>query len=226
MRRILFFTVFLFSFSAFAQSMQNCNPTLDSNTVIIKSDTTFSCSYGEFLICPGVKVTYNDNSCNAIFYLEPNAQLIFDSLNSYGYSSVWSKSTSMFDANFTQYMNLHHENGSVLKDTNVNITQNFFCNSITYNYSKLPGGVSGCPTTGRKEFSLSNIEFEVYPNPAKNYIQINTSMVNYTATLYNSLGEVIWKGNSNYIELNQPEGIYYLQIENLGKRLTKKIVIY
>ncbi len=75
--------------------------------------------------------------------------------------------------------------------------------------------------------------FNIYPNPAKNYIKILTPSVNNIThmTLVNTMGTVVLKkkflsGIFNIISLNNlPPGIYFVIIENEFITQTKKLMV-
>jgi hypothetical protein len=61
----------------------------------------------------------------------------------------------------------------------------------------------------------------VFPNPAYNIIQIKTTLPEYTCTLYNPQGQMIYQ-NQNAKEMNLAEltaGLYFLTIKNIDGQL-------
>ena len=230
MKSIILSLILLLTYSFYSTAQRNCTPVLDSNTLVVKRDTTLiSCSAPySILVCQGVKVFNSNPSCTNHFYLENNAKLTLDSNNFPGSLMVWAKIQSTLDANFQSVLNLNHQTGTYLVDTNgsLNSSQTHLCPTLTFDYSKLPGGVSGCgTTTGINKIKLSKFSFEVYPNPANEVINIKTNLDNYTLKLFNALGKLVWTGSSSRIEIKYPKGVYYLKIENGENSLTKKLII-
>ncbi|MGB1039569.1 MAG: T9SS type A sorting domain-containing protein [Flavobacteriales bacterium] len=230
MKSIILSTLLFYAFSFSGISQRNCSPVLDSNTLVIKSDTTLTSCNAPYsiLVCQGVKVFNSNPSCTNHFYLENNAKLTLDSNNFPGSLMVWAKIQSTLDANFQSVLNLNYQTGTYLLDTNgsLNSSQTHLCPTLTFDYSKLPGGVSGCgTTTGINKVELSKFSFEVYPNPANEFINIKTNLDNYTLKLFTATGKLVWTGTSKKIETNYPKGVYFLKIENAENRLTKKVII-
>ncbi len=89
-----------------------------------------------------------------------------------------------------------------------------------------------CPnpcTVGIEENNLSNIT--LFPNPTTGAISIDLGELktNLTTTLTNSLGQIIFTQQyetTDFINLNiaDPKGIYFLQLESEGEITTQKIV--
>ncbi|MEO1257841.1 MAG: T9SS type A sorting domain-containing protein [Bacteroidota bacterium] len=81
---------------------------------------------------------------------------------------------------------------------------------------------------------VNNLEFNIYPNPAKNYVyfEINDlKLRNSTFSLYNTLGQIVINGTidngRNKIELNNLQnGTYFLQIRNGDKIGVKKLFVF
>jgi hypothetical protein len=75
----------------------------------------------------------------------------------------------------------------------------------------------------------TKLDFEVYPNPAKDIIQIKTPNSNaLKVQLISISGEVIHKGNSDSIDISKyPSGIYIIQIQDLSSGLIgrQKLII-
>ncbi len=84
-------------------------------------------------------------------------------------------------------------------------------------------------SVGIEESNLSKLS--LYPNPTtgKFTIDLGVAKQNIKATLTNSIGQVILSENytsTNFINLdiNAPNGIYFLQLESDGEVITKKII--
>ncbi len=109
---------------------------LPAETVIVSSDTIIACAEfnTHFLICSGVNVEFADNSCFNTFYIEPGAHL---TLTGYGYSTVYAREDSYFDANFVNFQFLYYSNNANIYDTvspssPANLHE---CNNMNFDYS-------------------------------------------------------------------------------------------
>jgi phosphatidylserine/phosphatidylglycerophosphate/cardiolipin synthase-like enzyme len=84
-------------------------------------------------------------------------------------------------------------------------------------------------SVGVKSVTTSN-QFNCYPNPLKNQLNIETGDLNeYTFSLISSLGNTVMKsemckGNVS-LNLELENGIYFLQINSLTGKTTKKIIV-
>ncbi len=74
--------------------------------------------------------------------------------------------------------------------------------------------------------NLSNEVFSIYPNPAKDFIEINTSE-NFNLSIYNSVGErVLFAENKNLISIALlPSGIYWVDIKTKHRNYSHKFII-
>lgn len=106
-------------------------------------------------------------------------------------------------------------------------------NDITY--GRLPNGVGNfnylLPTPGANNQQLAGSEKEdsfdvsIYPNPATDWIQINTEQeVNAAIQLYNLNGQIVLEdqmvGNYHHLEVSHlPKGNYILRIGKMAKKL-------
>lgn len=67
---------------------------------------------------------------------------------------------------------------------------------------------------------------KVYPNPAKEYIQIQSNKAVQQNALINVFGQIVYRGTSNYIDVSSlAAGVYFLKLEFEDQVLTKKIVV-
>lgn len=110
----------------------------------------------------------------------------------------------------------------------LNINQSTTTFSTTTTRATLATGNSAFLTIGLKENSSNTINFNVYPNPAINSINV-TLENNKTAesiTLINTLGQQLKTTlNSNEIKVfDIPKGIYYLEVKT-GNQIGRKPVI-
>lgn len=112
---------------------------LPAETIILSSDTTLQCvgTFHHYLICSGVNVTYNDNSCFSTFYLEPSSHLTFTETG-YGYATVYAREGSYFDANFVQFESLYYSSEANILDTaspSSPFNSIHECDEMTFDYS-------------------------------------------------------------------------------------------
>ena len=100
---------------------------------------------------------------------------------------------------------------------------------MDYFFKVISGETGGTPysfTIGINE--LSNLNFKIYPNPAKDFISIEY-LENYDYQLVNSLGQVILLGKnekSNIDITSISTGIYFLKITNEnGNSGVKRVIV-
>ncbi|MEO8146382.1 MAG: T9SS type A sorting domain-containing protein [Bacteroidia bacterium] len=103
--------------------------------------------------------------------------------------------------------------------TQNNCTDTSFCYSIT--------------VTGINENTYGS-NLDIYPNPCNGVFSISTAELNYSTTMYDILGNIIYEGkNEKTINLAaQPKGIYFIKVitpstnaKNLGEVYSQKIII-
>ena len=71
-------------------------------------------------------------------------------------------------------------------------------------------------------------QFKLYPNPVKEQftIQLNQGLELKKVNIYNSLGQFISSTTKKTINtINLSQGIYFIEIETLKGKATKRIVI-
>jgi hypothetical protein len=84
--------------------------------------------------------------------------------------------------------------------------------------------------SGTKDFTGLNdlseeSKIKVYPNPTSDKIEISNVM-NPEVEIFNNIGELVLKANSNSIDLSHlNEGIYTIKIQNEHSIITKKISV-
>lgn len=105
----------------------------------------------------------------------------------------------------------------------------FYYIRMDYYFKVISGETGGTPysfTIGINE--LSNLDFKIYPNPAKDFISIDY-LENYEYQLMNSLGQVLLSGKnekSNIDISSIPVGIYFLKITNeVGNYGVKRVIV-
>jgi Secretion system C-terminal sorting domain/Calcineurin-like phosphoesterase len=102
----------------------------------------------------------------------------------------------------------------------------------TRTYTSLPAGCTGTPPTDsiRRVCNIATTSdfVSVFPNPAKTVINLrfNTSITNLQTELINSIGQAVFKGNANSIDVSKySTGVYFLKINSDQGNTIKKILI-
>jgi len=101
----------------------------------------------------------------------------------------------------------------------------------TRSYLASPAGCVGSPpidSISRSCQFVTNTFVTVYPNPTKNTINLkfNTAVTNLQTELVNSVGQLLYKGNSLSIDVaNFSSGVYFLKIFTDQGNSSKKILI-
>lgn len=94
-------------------------------------------------------------------------------------------------------------------------------------------GVGSCTTTGINEYA-DNLNYTIYPNPAKEKVSIvlNQQSSEVKITIANSLGQIVFSENRNdsngIIDLESSQltnGIYYVTVASKNEQKTQKLVI-
>jgi hypothetical protein len=89
----------------------------------------------------------------------------------------------------------------------------------------------GCGDFTSVDTKLLDWNVSVFPNPAKDFIQVKCSAENLNLTLFDLTGKVIYTealGNKNFTQVNTSKlqsGIYLLKISNEKHMITEKIII-
>ena len=88
-------------------------------------------------------------------------------------------------------------------------------------------------TVGLHANQIPPLDVDVFPNPATDYFEIKQSderANSLTITIYNSLGQEIYKNSRNQTQLrintlSWNRGFYILEVENSGKKTIKKLIL-
>ncbi|MCU0360650.1 MAG: choice-of-anchor B family protein [Bacteroidia bacterium] len=85
-------------------------------------------------------------------------------------------------------------------------------------------------TTGIESYTLGENYFSVYPNPAHNSLQVITQLSDFDFSLFNALGEEVFRGHSNSPEQNMDvselsRGMYFIELQKDGLQQRKKILL-
>ena len=103
----------------------------------------------------------------------------------------------------------------------------YMVTAVYENGQSMPASVTAeVNTIGLEEMEVM---FAIYPNPAKDVININTNAVKYEYQLINSLGQVVISGTSNGAQqINVSDinkGMYFLKVIADGEARINKIVV-
>ena len=89
--------------------------------------------------------------------------------------------------------------------------------------------VVNCFDSGESVNELPNVEMTIYPNPAKDVINVKTNVQRYEYQLINSAGQVVMNGvlsGEDVISVeNINNGIYFLKVIANGEVSVNKVVI-
>ena len=83
-------------------------------------------------------------------------------------------------------------------------------------------------TTSINEHNDNN-NIAIYPNPATNFIDIETDLKDYSISIFDNMGKLISKEkvNQNKIQIdisNFSNGLYFIQLQNNDKMISKKFI--
>jgi choice-of-anchor B domain-containing protein len=85
-------------------------------------------------------------------------------------------------------------------------------------------------TTGLESYTSGANYFSVYPNPAHNTLQVITQLSDFDFSLFNALGEEVFRGHANSPEhtltVSQfSRGLYFIELQKDGIHQRKKILL-
>lgn len=90
--------------------------------------------------------------------------------------------------------------------------------------------IGGCnSTTGIDQEIDNNIDFNIYPNPANDFIDVETDFKNCSITVFDNIGHLILKEkmvqNKTRIDLSGfSNGLYFIQLQSEDKMISKKFI--
>lgn len=159
----------------------------------------------------------------------------YDPISNFNYSITNNNEVSLSNLsnNSTDYVWYFGDGSSSTSENPVHTYTNPGTYEITLVANKC--GLTDTSTQTLNIFPVSNVneladfKIEIFPNPVKDYFQINISNLD-NITILNSLGQSIHseiKMTSNMATVDCSEwnaGIYYISFENNGIRITKKII--
>ncbi|MDR2084811.1 MAG: cadherin-like beta sandwich domain-containing protein [Bacteroidales bacterium] len=110
----------------------------------------------------------------------------------------------------------------LINNINVDVTDNYTFTNVVENHSIV---VKFLPELGIED--MNEIEIKVYPNPATNYVIIESKEIINSVVIFNSTGKKIFENrnivmNSIRIDINNyPTGIYYINIDGETEKMIK-----
>lgn len=113
----------------------------------------------------------------------------------------------------------------------INIAMGGFSGTPDANFTQTNMVIDYVRVYQKAPLSTSNIfadKFSMYPNPASNFIKINTSEKIDKLELYSTLGQIVLKQENSNKQLSTAQvkpGLYLLKIFSNNKTVTKKILI-
>lgn len=81
------------------------------------------------------------------------------------------------------------------------------------------------PTLSISDDALTARDISIYPNPLTDYLYIekNDITMDERYSIYNRLGQEVYKGNANQVNLSHlPSGLYFFKIGNLTHKIVKQ----
>ena len=105
----------------------------------------------------------------------------------------------------------------------------FYCNSETERQSMIDNfgwtindAGYNCETAGIDDLGITS--FSIYPNPTKEYLNIDCSSLE-SVSVYNILGKELLKGNNNRIDVSSfSKGVYFIKVSDGINASTKKFI--
>ncbi len=105
----------------------------------------------------------------------------------------------------------------------------FYCNSETQRQSMIDNfgwtindAGYNCETAGIDDLGITS--FSIYPNPTKEYLNIDCSSLQ-SVSVYNILGKELLKGNNNRIDVSSfSKGVYFIKVSDGINASTKKFI--
>lgn len=142
---------------------------------------------------------------------------------------------NMFNTNY----NLLLQNGVYERETLVWDDFDYYTGNLTYMSDWITDRLSyldtvfneECDILSRNEFDSQKNNFKIYPNPASDFVEINSTIESiFSLEIYNNLGQIVLTENFNtqqkQIDLsNLSKGIYIFKIKNKDLQEVHKIIV-
>lgn len=153
-----------------------------------------------------VVCTYNATG-TATIYID-GVSLISDS------KPTWNTNNSVFRLGFTENSNPSTFSIDDLKIYNYALSQTEVTNLFTNN------------TLTSENFNASNVDVKLYPNPAQNVLNIETTVEIKTIEMFTIHGQKVLETNQNQIDVSiLTSGMYLVKIQDIHNQTTTKKVI-
>jgi hypothetical protein len=194
------------------KSYGQCNPTIPTTSNIVSSSQTVDGGFTPQWVCTGSSFSTNGGAFNV--FLESGAVMSTGG----GIDSIYVKAGATLNMNG----GIHHIFFEPLAILNIlgGISYVDTCVSINYDYSQAPAG--GCLFTSLNNIHLSDVNFSVAPNPAKDQLTIETTKAT-TIEIMNVLGEKLVDRTIDKKEVitiaNFNKGIYFIKDLTTGKTI-------
>jgi Leucine-rich repeat (LRR) protein len=194
----------------FCSSFANVN--LEHNKIIFENIQSDDNQAGWLVINP------QDTSYNMYYSPKENALIVDSKLNENQY--LWYVDREIIQDSYSNKLSIADK--SRISKIKCIVNNNSLFDGL-YIYAIYKGEISGV------EDEVFSSEISISPNPAQDYIQLNSKLElldNPYVSIYNQLGEKVAESNSSRIDLiNLPNGVYRLLLEASGKRAAKSFVI-
>ena len=201
-------TICILSLKSYGQ----CNPTIPISSNVVSSSQTVDGGFTPQWVCSGASFSTNGGAFNV--YLESGAVMSTGG----GIDSIYVKAGATLNMNG----GIHHIFFEPLAILNIlgGISYVDTCVSINYDYSQAPAG--GCLFTSINNIQLSDVNFSIAPNPAKDQLTIETTKAT-TIEIMNVLGEKLVDRTIDKKEVisitNFNKGIYFIKDLATGKTI-------
>lgn len=231
MIRILLLTT-LFISSVVAVSAQ-CTITLDPSTVRVTQDSTIATNIGSgqhYLLCPGVTLTYSGSqSVEVVYYLEDGAKVISGRSHT---AKLYMKKNSSIDAGYSHSgqwaltSEVWHHPTATFEDYQ-ELSPFVECANVVFNY----GSVGSCGPASLEKVNANEL-LKIHPNPASDYIEVETGYdFKKTISILSVLGKEVKSiestdATTKIAVSDLKAGTYFVKISDLsGNQLTRKLVV-
>ena len=212
-KNIFFTSLFLVTVCILSlKSYGQCNPTIPSSSNVVSSSQTVDGGFTPQWVCSGASFSTNGGAFNV--YLESGAVMSTGG----GIDSIYVKAGATLNMNG----GIHHIFFEPLAILNIlgGISYVDTCVSINYDYSQAPAG--GCLFTSLNNIQVSDVNFSIAPNPAKDQLTIETTKAT-TIEIMNVLGEKLVDRTIDKKEVisitNFNKGIYFIKDLTTGKTI-------
>lgn len=213
----------------------SCNQSATTINVILPQNTSASIpgnttTAGNYYLCGPNTNLYDTSSsatgCRGIF-LNSSCKFVTNTSGCLAVNYIYAKNTStvIIKAGTQQNTFLYYETGATIIDQ-VGLGNTFSCTSISF-------PIVNCGVTSISESNALNSQFEFFPNPANDRLNlkfISNKKEFYKAQILNSTGKVVKEvdlTNSAQINIEDlPNGVYLLNLKSINSTsISKRFII-